>query len=255
MLPELSNLGTPCVGSLNWTVFPGIDCTNRVDFQPLDRHIAETKNLFGQMGVSMLWGYGRVSTVDQDLSVQIAALKAAGVDENYIRTEKVSGTESKRAQRIELDFILKYIRAGDTLVVTRLDRLARSISDLKEIVRQLTEKGASLRVIEQPFDLTGAMGKMMLGILGVFAEFETDLRRDRQLEGIKNNKLSGAVSEKTGRLKYAGGVPTLDRAAILADLAAGMGVSAVARTHRVARQSVYNIKREAEGKAGSQAPA
>jgi DNA invertase Pin-like site-specific DNA recombinase len=81
-------------------------------------------------------------------------------------------------------------------------------------------------------------------VLGVFAEFETDLRRDRMREGIARAKRDREISKATGRYKYSGGVKTLDRSGILADLAAGLGVSAVARKHGIARQSVYNIKSE-----------
>src|SRR5690349_23108590 len=104
---------------------------------------------------SMLYGYARVSTTDQDLSVQIDALKAAGCQ--AIRSEKMSGTT--RDGRAELDTLLEFIRAGDTLVVTRIDRLARSIADLQDIVRTLKAKGATLRATEQPIDTSTAAGK------------------------------------------------------------------------------------------------
>src|SRR3546814_3508703 len=90
-------------------------------------------------------GYARVSTTDQDLSVQTDARKAAGCE--CIRAEKVSGTS--RAGREELDTIMSFIRPGDTLVVTRIDRLARSIGDLQDIVRSLQEKGEALQAKEQ----------------------------------------------------------------------------------------------------------
>jgi DNA invertase Pin-like site-specific DNA recombinase len=137
-------------------------------------------------------GYARVSTTDQHLEIQIAALKAAGCD--VIRSEKRSGTSTKG--RTELQTVLDFIREGDALVVTRIDRLARSIGDLQDIVRAVKAKGASLKATEQPIDTTTAAGKAFLDMLGVFAEFETSLRRERQAEGIAKAK---AASVYKGR--------------------------------------------------------
>ena len=100
----------------------------------------------------MRYGYARVSTADQDLSIQEAALKAAGCE--LVRAEKVSGT--RREGRAELALLLEFLRAGDSLVVTRIDRLARSIGDLQDIVRSLRAKGVTLRATEQPIDTSTA---------------------------------------------------------------------------------------------------
>ena len=135
----------------------------------------------------MKYGYARVSTRDQDLSIQETALKAAGCE--LIRAEKMSGT--KREGRTELDLLLQFVRAGDELVITRIDRLARSIGDLQDIVRALKAKGVTLRATEQPIDTSTAAGKCFFDMLGVFAEFETNLRRERQLEGIAKAKAAG----------------------------------------------------------------
>ena len=128
-----------------------------------------------------MYGYARVSTIDQDLALQRAALKAAGC--TVIREEKASG--GSRKGRTELETLLQFMRAGDTLVVTRIDRLARSLRDLQNIVHELLEKGAHLKATEQPIDTSTPAGKAFLGMLGVFAEFETNLRRERQMEGIE----------------------------------------------------------------------
>jgi DNA invertase Pin-like site-specific DNA recombinase len=98
------------------------------------------------------------------------------------------------AGRDELKSILEFVRTGDTLMVTGIDRLARSVADLQDIVRTLRAKGASLKAIEQPIDTSTAAGKAFLDMLSVFAEFETALRRERQLEGI-------AKAEAEGRYK------------------------------------------------------
>ena len=133
------------------------------------------------------YGYARVSTTDQDLSLQVEALERAGCV--TVRSEKVSGTSTQ--SRDELRTVLDFVTSGDELVVTRVDRLARSISDLQDVVRELKEKGATLRATEQPIDTSTAAGKAFLDMLGVFAEFETNLRRERQMEGIARAKARG----------------------------------------------------------------
>src|ERR1700755_506666 len=132
-------------------------------------------------------GYARVSTTDQNLAVQEASLRAAGCD--LIRSEKRTGTTT--TGREELRTVLDFLRAGDVLMVTRVDRLARSIGDLQDIVRAVKDKGAALKATEQPIGTSPAAGKCCLDMLGVFAEFETSLRRERQLEGIAKAKVAG----------------------------------------------------------------
>src|SRR5271154_4881018 len=108
-------------------------------------------------------GYARVSTVDQDLELQHAALKAGGC--TVIRSEKRSGTSTQG--RAELRTVLDFIQAGDVLMVTRIDRLARSIGDLQDIVRELRAKGVALKATEQQIDTSTAGGKAFLDMLGV----------------------------------------------------------------------------------------
>ena len=100
-----------------------------------------------------IYGYARVSTADQDLTIQQEALKSAGCE--IIRSEKVSGTSVK--DRKELATLLEFIRSGDELIITRVDRLARSVFDLQTIVRVLQDKGVSLRATEQPIDTSTAV--------------------------------------------------------------------------------------------------
>jgi len=134
-----------------------------------------------------LYGYARVSTSDQDLTVQQQALHAAGC--GVVRAEKASG--SRRDGRTELQVLLDFVQPGDTLVVTRIDRLARSLKDLQDIVHELKGRRVALRATEQLVDTGTATGKAFLDMLGVFAEFETNLRRERQLEGIALAKTHG----------------------------------------------------------------
>jgi DNA invertase Pin-like site-specific DNA recombinase len=171
-------------------------------------------------------GYARVSTVDQDLGIQEAALKAASCE--VIRSEKRSGTTTKG--RTELQTILEFLRKGDVLMVTRIDRLARSIGDLQDIVREVRTRGASLKATEQPIDTSTAAGKCFLDMLGVFAEFETNLRKERQLEGIAKAKAAGV---------YKGRKPTVDIVRVRALKEEGVGPSAIAKTLGIGRASVY----------------
>ena len=173
-------------------------------------------------------GYARASSIEQSLDLQIAALKAANCD--VIRSEKRSGTSTKG--RDELRTILDFIHKGDTLVVTRIDRLARSIGDLQDIVRELKAKGAVLKATEQPIDTSSAAGKAFLDMLGVFAEFETNLRRERQMEGIAAAKLRGV---------YKGRPPSIDAVKVAALKAEGLGATAIAKRLKVGRASVYRL--------------
>jgi DNA invertase Pin-like site-specific DNA recombinase len=173
-----------------------------------------------------VYGYARVSTTDQTLDIQEAALKAAGCD--VTRSEKRSGTTT--TGRAELQTVLDFLRPGDVLMVTRIDRLARSIGDLQDIVRALKAKGASLKATEQPIDTGTAAGKAFLDMLGVFAEFETNLRKERQMEGIAKAKAAGV---------YKGRPASVDPAQVLQLKADGMGPSKIAKTLGIGRASVY----------------
>jgi DNA invertase Pin-like site-specific DNA recombinase len=167
-------------------------------------------------------GYARVSTTDQNLDIQLAAIKAAGAD--IIRAEKQSGTTTEG--RTELQTVLDFLRKGDTLLVTRVDRLARKHRRLQDIVRAVKAKGASLKATEQPIDTGTAAGKAFLDMLGVFAEFETNLRKERQLEGIAKAKLEG---------KYKGRLTSIKPDEVQQLKAKGLGASEIARTLGIGR--------------------
>jgi DNA invertase Pin-like site-specific DNA recombinase len=122
-------------------------------------------------------------------------LRAAGG--GVFRGEKASG--ARRDSRTELQVLLDFVQPGDTLVVTRIDRLARSLRDPQDIVHELKGRGVALRATEQPVDTGTAAGKAFLDMLGVFAEFETNLRRERQLEGIALAKTRGRSATPAGR--------------------------------------------------------
>lgn len=175
-----------------------------------------------------LYGYARVSTTDQDLTIQISALKAAGC--TVIRSEKASGASLNG--RSELTTLMEFLRPGDTLVVTRIDRLARSLRDLQNLVHELRAKGAHLKATEQPIDTSTAAGKAFLDMLGVFAEFETNLRRERQMEGIAAAKAKGV---------YKGRPKTISSEEVKRLLQEGVGASEVAQRLGIGRASVYRL--------------
>ncbi len=129
-------------------------------------------------------GYARVSSVGQSLDVQLDKLK----DCDKIFQEKMTGTSDKRPR---LRACLEYVREGDTLVVSRLDRLARSTLHLCQVADQLQAKCVSLRVIDQSIDTGDATGRLLFNMLGAIAQFETEIRAERQMDGIRNAKARG----------------------------------------------------------------
>jgi DNA invertase Pin-like site-specific DNA recombinase len=161
----------------------------------------------------MIVGYARVSSTGQDHAVQVERLTAAGAEKIF--SEKQSGLDRERAA---LDECLRFVREGDVLLVTKLDRLARSAAHLHQIVEALDRKGVGFRVLDDPsLDTTTRTGKLVFGILASIAEFETALRKERQLEGIAKAKakaegrtggrpatLTPEIKAEIGRLSMAG---------------------------------------------------
>ena len=181
-----------------------------------------------------IYGYARVSTQDQDCSIQREALRKAGC--SLTVEEKASGTS--RNGRTELERLLGFIRKGDTLMVTKIDRLARSLRDLQNIVHELEERGIALKALDQPVDTSTAAGKAFLGMLGVFAEFETNIRKERQLEGIAKAKAAGVYAGK-------GRKPSIDRDKIQELRAQGLNPTQIAKAMGIDRTSVYRLLPEA----------
>jgi DNA invertase Pin-like site-specific DNA recombinase len=187
----------------------------------------------------MLVGYGRVSSTGQSLEVQRDALKAEGCEKVF--AEKVSGRSTQG--REQLEEALDFVRHGDTLVVTRLDRLARSVSDLFSILERLNAKGVAFRCISQAgVDTDSSTGRLMLGILGAVAAFEADIRKERQAEGIARAKADG---------RYKGRPISVDRDKVLALRAEGVSPTEIAERLKVGRASVYRVFDEADGKVKS----
>lgn len=177
----------------------------------------------------MLVGYARVSTTQQSLDVQLEQLGQHGVEKIF--QEQLSGKSA--SNRPQLKAALDFCREGDTFLVTRLDRFARSAQDLHNIVAALTAKGVGFRCLQQGgLDTTTSHGKLMLGILAAVAEFELDIRQERQREGIDKAKAQGV---------YRGGKQRFDIAAIQNFRNAGMKPRAIAREMRCSPATVYRL--------------
>jgi DNA invertase Pin-like site-specific DNA recombinase len=174
-----------------------------------------------------LIGYARVSSVGQNLDVQRAQLQEAGCEKVF--EEKFTGTTMKG--RDQLEAAIDYVREGDVLVVTRMDRLARSLVDLRNIVDRLNGKGVGFRALQQgAIDTTRSDGRLMLNILASFAEFETDIRKERQLEGIAKAKAANI---------YKGRKPSVPVDKVRQLSSEGLGASVIAKSLGIGRASVY----------------
>ena len=178
----------------------------------------------------MLIGYARTSTVEQE-----AGFDAQRRDLLAVGCEKVFAEQvSSLAQRAQLQACLDYARDGDVIVVTKLDRLARSMSHLLDIVARIEAKGTSLRILAMNLDTTTATGKLMLNVLGSVAEFERSMMLERQREGIAKAKTEG---------KYKGRAPTARAKSdeVRKLLANGVGPVEIATQLKISRSSVWRI--------------
>jgi DNA invertase Pin-like site-specific DNA recombinase len=175
----------------------------------------------------MLVGYARCSSITQSLDIQLDALAQAGCEKIF--SEKLSGRST--TDREQLAMALDFVRDGDTLIVTRLDRLARSVGDLHRIIGHLTEKKVAFQCINQSgVDTDSSTGRLMLAILGAVSCFENDIRAERQKEGIQKAK-----SEN----RYLGRKPSVDTTKVTELHANGLGASQIARELKISRTSVY----------------
>lgn len=171
-----------------------------------------------------------MSTLDQDLEGQLARLKVEGC--TIIRSEKVSG--ATREGRNELATILDFLRAGDELVVTRIDRLGRDTRDVLNLIHECETRGASVTVLDPHVSTKGELGHVVLTVLGMVAQMERRFIKERQREGIVRAKTAGA---------YRGGSRRLDHDLIRELFAGGLGPSTIAREFGCSRMQVYRITR------------
>ena len=172
--------------------------------------------------------YLRVSSSSQSLEVQREAVSKLNIQKIF--EEKVSGTSTQG--RDKLKEWLDFVREGDELVITRIDRLARSVLDLQLIVKELNDKGVILTATEQPISTKDATSKCFLDMLGVFAELETNLRKERQMEGIAKAKAKGV---------YKGGKKKINVEEIIRLKAEGYGATKIAKELNIHRDSVYRL--------------
>lgn len=173
-------------------------------------------------------GYARVSSEGQSLDIQEARLKEVGC--SPIRAENVSG--KSRDGRDELASLMESVRAGDELVVLKLDRLGRNTRDVLNLVHELTEKGASLTVLEPPFSTKDQMGTMLVTVLGMVAEMERGFIRERQASGIAAAKERGSYKGRTAT------VP-MDRLRQLRE--SGLGPTAIGKELGISRVHVHRL--------------
>jgi len=186
-------------------------------------------------------GYARVSTDDQRLDLQIAALTKAGIPEDRIYMEQISGVKSHRPQLSEC---IKAMREGDVLVVWRLDRLGRSLPELIKIMGQLQERGIGFRSLNESIDTTTAVGRMVFHMMGAIAQFERDIISERTKAGLKAARIRG---HRGGRKPKVDAKKLKAARAMLADPCVTM--EEVAQTLGVGRASIYRAferEREAE---------
>ncbi|TPI28792.1 recombinase family protein [Mesorhizobium sp. B3-1-9] len=176
-------------------------------------------------------GYARVSTVDQDLETQLAKLQAEGCE--VIRSEKVSG--GSRDGRAELATVLEFLRPGDELVVTRLDRLGRDTRDVLNLIYECEQKGAFVTVLDPHVSTRGEMGHIVLTVLGMVAQMERRFIKERQREGIEHAKREGV---------YKGGKQRLDRGQVLALRDKNHSPTQIAKLVGCSRMQVYRILNE-----------
>lgn len=177
----------------------------------------------------MLVGYGRVSSSGQSLDIQLEALAAAGCEKVF--AEKMSGRSTR--DREQLAQALDFVREGDIFAVTRLDRLARSVGDLHQIIERLTEKGVAFRCLNQSaVETETSMGRLLIGVLSAVAAFESDIRRERQMEGVVKAKAAG---------KYRGRPASINPARVKELRQTGMGASQIAKAMGIGRASVYRM--------------
>lgn len=180
-----------------------------------------------------LVGYARVSSVGQTLEVQLGKLD--GCDKIY--QEKVSGSSPKRPQ---LSACMDYVREGDTLLVTRLDRLARSTLHLCQIAQQLEEEGVNLKVLDQNIDTSDATGRLLFNMLGAIAQFETEIRAERQMDGIQKAKERGV---RFGRKKELDDEKVRELRELRAQ---GVPIKDLMEEYELSKSTIYRYLRDSE---------
>ena len=178
-------------------------------------------------------GLARVSSVGQNLESQLIALREYGCEKIF--QEKVSGTSTKGREQFKE--MMNFVRETDEVVVTRVDRCSRSVLDMQLIMRELDEKKVTFTATEQSINTRTPEGKCFLNMLSIFSEFETNLRKERQMDGIRANKAN-----------FKGRGQTIDIEKIKTLKSEGKGATAIAKEMGIDRTSVYRLLKKVEVK-------
>ena len=179
-----------------------------------------------------LFGYGRVSTSQQSLDIQIAALVAEGIEEHRIFTDKATG---KHTDRAGLDKLRMKVESGDMILIKKLDRLGRDTADMITLINEFDNAGVSVHFLDDGISTEGTMGKMVITILSAVAQAERERMMERTNEGREDAKAKGV---KFGRKA------TINRVRFVELITAGMGASAIAKEMNISRSAVYKLKAE-----------
>ena len=176
-----------------------------------------------------LFGYARASTSDQSLNIQVKALKEAGVKENRIFTDKMSGSHMNRDG---LHLLRVKVEGGDIILVKKLDRLGRDTADMIQLIKEFDDLGVSIRFLDDGISTEGTMGKMVVTILSAVAQAERQRILERTNEGRMEAKAKGV---RFGRK------PKIDREKLLALHGKGIGATDIARQMGIGRSTVYKL--------------
>jgi len=181
-------------------------------------------------------GYARVSTADQNLRMQVDALKAEGCEQIY--KEKISGSKSERK---ELQRLLETVRKGDTIVIWKLDRLGRSLKHLVELVSQLLDKGVGLKSLNDPIDTSTSQGRLIFNIFASLAEFEREVIRERTMAGLKAARSRGRLGGRPKGLSS----EAIRTSVMAASLYNGKksSISEICETLKISRPTLYKYLR------------
>ena len=193
--------------------------------------------MFGEEFTGELIGYARTSREDQNLDLQLNALRDAGIKDDFVFQEKISSLAKKRPQ---YELALKRCREGDCLVVWKLDRLGRSAIGLINTINELKDRGVNFKSLTQPFDTTTPMGTMIFGMMAILAQLERDLTAERTSEGIKAAKERGTY--KTRGLTFDKGL--WDKMIVIYENDTAKGPAAIAKETGISYQTVYRYYKD-----------